>query len=307
MATRFELVLFGEDAAQLRGVGEAVFAEVDRLEAQLSFYRPASELSDLNANAARLPVQLDPRFFSLLQRAAALSRAMQGAFDPTVGPLVRCWGFAGSGGRVPSNAAIAEALGRVGIDRLQFDEETCSVRFDRPGVTLDLGAIGKGYALERAADLLREYEVGAALIHAGTSSVYGLGAPPDNPAGWKIALRHPTRPAEHLTSILLRDRALGVSAPHGKFFTAEGERYGHVLDPRSGRPGRAALLAAVISESPTDADALSTALLTLGEPGLSQLQAGFPGTAALVVVEPAPGEIRSVAAGWEPAIGQRAG
>jgi thiamine biosynthesis lipoprotein len=298
MATRFEIALHGPDAVNLRAVAEEALAEVERLEAQLSFYRPESELSDLNARAAGEWVVLDPRFFALLQHAAELSRHTGGAFDPTVAPLVRCWGFADGAGRVPAEQEIEEARQQVGSDQIEFDEEAFAVRFRRPGVTIDLGAIGKGYAIDRAVAILREQAVSAALLHGGTSSVFGLGSPPESPEGWKIGLRHPTRPDERLTTVVLRDRALGVSAPHGKFFQSEGERYGHVINPRSGRPVRAALLAAVVTDSATEADALSTALLTLGESGLEFIGRRWPDAAALVALESGDGEARVASLAW---------
>jgi thiamine biosynthesis lipoprotein len=191
---------------------------------------------------------------------------------------------------VPAPEEIEAALGQVGVDRLELDPEEFTVGFTVEGMSLDLGAIGKGYAVERAAEILREHEVPAALVHGGTSSVYGLGAPPGE-EGWKVGIRHPTKPEEQLSTVVLRDRALGVSAPHGKFFRQEGEVYGHVLDPRTGYPVRAALLAAVVTDSPRDADAMSTALLTLGEAGLDLIARYAPRADALVVVEQGGGEV----------------
>jgi thiamine biosynthesis lipoprotein len=151
-----------------------------------------------------------------------------------------------------------------------------SVRFAREGVMLDLGAIGKGYAIECAADLLREAGVTSALLHGGTSTIYGLGHPPDQDF-WEIALPDPTNPAgdtapaagisKNLVKIALKDAALSVSAVWGRCFEAEGKRFGHVIDPRTGLPAAHAILAAVALPSATETDALSTALLTLGLDG----------------------------------------
>lgn len=290
MNTRFEVALWGRDEVSLTAAGEEALREIQRLDQQLSFYRDDSDLRELNVYAASRPVPVEPRFFALLQRAVRLSEATGGAFDPTVGPLVRCWGFAGEGGRVPGDEELRAALERVGARHLVLDEERMTVAFARDGVTLDLGAIGKGYALEMAAEILREHELPGALIHGGTSSVYGLGDGSPHENGWQVAVRHPTQEEETVATITLRDRALGVSAPHGRFFTQGGERFGHVLDPRSGRPVQGALLAAVVTASPTDADALSTALLTLGNVGLPLVEQGWPESEALVVVEEGVGE-----------------
>ena len=300
MNTRFEVALCGEDEAHLTPAGEEALREIQLLDQQLSFFRSDSDIRALNVYAATAPMPAEPRLFGLLKRAIAISEAMEGAFDPTTAPLLRCWGLAGEGGRLPSEGELRSALDAVGVGHLQLDEERFTIAFDREGVMLDLGAIGKGYALERAAAILREHEVAGALIHAGTSSVYGLGAPPGAGA-WRIGIRHPTRPDEQLTTVGLRDRALGVSAPHGRFFVHDGERYGHVIDPRTGQPVRGALLAAVAMDSPTDADALSTALLVLGEPGLRTVAACCPGAQALVVLEAGSAEPQTTSIEWEDA------
>src|SRR5438876_11856175 len=139
MATRFELLLPGEDHVRLRAAGEEALGEIERLEAQLSFYRASSEISDLNARAAKEPVAVDPRLFRLLQRAQALSEATEGAFDITVAPLMRCWGFVGGTGRLSDPDELEAARSVVGMQRVELDEESFTVRFASEGVTLDLG------------------------------------------------------------------------------------------------------------------------------------------------------------------------
>jgi FAD:protein FMN transferase len=268
MATRFELLLHGEDPVYLRAAGEEALEEIERLEEQLSFYRPSSEISDLNARAAREPMPVDPRLFRLLQRARELWQATEGAFDITVAPLLRCWGFVGGTGRLPEPEALAAARAVTGMDRVELDEERFTVHFNAEGVMLDLGAIGKGYALERAADLLREAGVSSALLHGGTSTVVAVGVPPEEQS-WSVAIQHPARPEEHVAVVSLRDEALSVSAVHGKAFEEEGRLLGHVIDPRTGQPVEGAQLAAVAGASATETDALSTGLLVLGELGLS--------------------------------------
>jgi thiamine biosynthesis lipoprotein len=287
MATEFELLVYGDRETYLQSVTEAVFAEISRLEAQLSFYAPGSDISDLNRRAAHGPVVVEPRLFHLLQRAQALSEATGGAFDPTVAPLMRCWGFVGASGSMPTAEAIEAARERVGMHHIHLDNAAFTVEFDREGVQLDLGAIGKGYSVECAVELLREFEIEAALLHGGASTVYALGWPPDAEA-WTVAVQRPfdPMPGRYLTQFRLRDESLSVSAPHGKWFASEGRRYGHVIDPRTGYPAGNALLAALVTPSATDGDALSTALLTLGPDGLALLGRLLPGCRALVATAP---------------------
>jgi thiamine biosynthesis lipoprotein len=287
MATEFELLVYGDRESYLQSVTEAVFEEISRLEAQLSFYRPTSDISDLNRRAPFGAVTVEPRLFQLLEKAKKWCEATGGAFDPTVAPLMRCWGFVGASGSLPTEAAIDEARKVVGIHHLQLDARAYTVEFDVEGVQLDLGAIGKGYAVECAVELLREYEITAALLHGGTSTVYALGHPPDADA-WTIAVQRPfeTTAGSHLTEFHLRDEALSISAPHGKWFASEGRRYGHVIDPRTGAPAGRALLAALATASATDSDALSTALLTLGAEGLPLIGSLLPDARALVATVP---------------------
>ncbi len=286
MATRFELVLHGEDPVFLRAAGEEALAEIERLEDQLSLYRPSSEISHVNARAAHEPVRVTPSLFGLLQTAANLHQASSGTFDITIAPLVRCWGFMGGSGQLPERGALAEARERVGMDLVQLDAEKQSVRFSREGVMLDLGAIGKGYAVEQAANVLRELEVSSALLHGGTSTIYALGRPPEAEF-WQVAIPHP-RPVPNvhpLALVSLRDEALSVSDISGKSFVADGKTFGHVIDPRSGEPARNGLLAAVVLPSATETDALSTALLTLGPTGTQKMAAIRPGVRALLAFE----------------------
>jgi len=284
MATRFEILLHGDDMVRLRAAGEEALNEVERLEAHLSLYRPASDISRVNARASFEPVRIEPSLFRLLQHAQKLSRESGGAFDSTIAPLVRCWGFMGGTGQMPEEEEIKEACARVGMDHIALCEEDFTVRFLREGMMLDLGAIGKGYAVECAAEILVEAGAACALIHGGTSTVHALGSPPDAEA-WKVAVQSPEAEAVSaselsqadatqeslsesvLAVVPLKDEAMSVSAVHGRSFVVEGRTFGHVIDPRTGYPAQNALLAAVVLPSATETDALSTALLTLGAVG----------------------------------------
>jgi thiamine biosynthesis lipoprotein len=336
MATRFELVLHGANEVALQAAGEEALEEISRLEAQLSLYRSTSEMARVNARAAREPVRVEPAFFRLLQQAQRLHQESGGAFDVTIGPLMRCWGFVRDTGRFPTSEELAEARANVGMHLVELDPKEFTVRFARPGVMLDLGAIGKGYAIERAVEILREDGVTSALLHGGTSTVHALGQPPNGDV-WKVAIefssiadaaasyplagvrpssaagaspraaasgtanaapasvvsapedgRTPSGDSVLLSAVPLRDEALSVSAVWGKAFQSDEKIYGHVIDPRTGQPADNAMLAAVVVPSATEADALSTALLTLGREGLGQLGAVRPG-ARLLVAGRAPG------------------
>src|SRR5438045_3944317 len=299
MATRFEILLHGENEMSLRAAGEEALNEIERLDAQLSLYNPASELSHINARAARGPVRVEPALFRLLQHAQELTRATEGAFDITVAPLMRCWGFARGTGGLAERTELMEARAKVGMHQVTLNEQDFTIRFAREGVMLDLGSIGKGYALERAAQLLREAGVTSGILHGGTSTVYALGAPPASNA-WKVAVPKPefaeqtislgaTRVNEpsgiekFLAVVPLNDEALSLSAVWGKSFAADDRVYGHVIDPRKGEPVDGAVLAAVALPSATETDALSTALLIDGPGGHERIAGLRAGTRTLVV------------------------
>jgi thiamine biosynthesis lipoprotein len=288
MATRFEVVLHGDNPVALRAAGEEALRLVEQLEAQLSLFRASSEIALLNARAAREPVRVTPILFALLQQAQKLHEESSGAFDITIAPLVRCWGFMGGDGRMPRPEEVAEARTRVGMGLVQLSPSDFTVRFAREGVMLDLGAIGKGYAVERAAEILREAGVTSALLHGGTSTVQAIGQPPGEEF-WKIAIETPSpskdTPPTLLATVPLKDEAMSVSGVWGNSFQVGERTFGHIIDPRTGEPALGTVLAAVVLPSATETDALSTALLTLGRAGHERIASLRPGMRTLVVSE----------------------
>ena len=306
MATRFEIVLHGADSVALRAAAEEALDEVERLEGKLSLYRPDSEVAHLNARAAHQSVRVSPELFRLLEHITQLHEETTGACDITVGPLMRVWGFVGGSGQLPDPEQLDQARQCVGMDLVELDRNSQSVRFGRPGVMLDMGAVGKGYSIEKAAEILREAGVTSALIHGGTSTTYAIGKPPDQDA-WKIAIEHPAPGSDGvspaavsdecaragetpalpgaatLAVVPLVDNALSVSAPSGKSFSVGDQTYGHIIDPRTGAPAGKAILAAVSVSSAMESDALSTALLTLGIAGHETISRLRPDIRTLVV------------------------
>jgi len=300
MATRFEIVLHGENAVALRAAGEEALNEVERIEAQLSLYRPTSEIARVNARGAHEPVRVSPEVFRLIEQAHQLWSETGGAFDISIGPLVRCWGFMGGTGQMPTAEALAEARAKVGMNLIQLDSERLTVSFLREGAVLDLGAIGKGHAVACAAELLREAGIASALIHGGTSTIYAIGHPPQEEA-WKVAIERPLESGEEaqrpLAIVPLTDEALSVSAIWGRSFQSAHKTYGHVIDPRTGQPCEKALLAVVILPSAAETDALSTALLTLGFEGHDSIAHLRPGMRTLLVNRSDQGQLRVEARG----------
>lgn len=271
MGTKFAFTVYarpgdGGTTEVGRIVGEA-FDAVDALERITSVWRTDTEVSYVNAHAASGPVTLSPQLLGLIQYCRKVHDDTQGAFDITVGPLVELWGFRRTDGRppgnVPSNAELSNACARVGSEKLVVNAEKRTVLFGQEGMLLDFGGVGKGLALDMAADILRRNGVTSAALNAGSSSIVTIGAPPQEP-GWKVAIRNPFNEQAALDEIVLRDEALATSADYENFVEVGGKKYGHILDPRTGRPVEGMASVTVIGPSGRDTDALSTAFFVMG-------------------------------------------
>ncbi|HVW39043.1 MAG TPA: FAD:protein FMN transferase [Pirellulales bacterium] len=267
MACEFEVFL---NAGQYRDANDAVVEAldlVDRLEDQLTVYRDTSEIAAINRRAAAEPVAVESRLFALLERAAELHRQTQGAFDITSGPLSKVWGFYRRQGAMPGESDLVAALESVGSQFLELDSAAQSVRFKRPGLELNLGAIGKGYALDRAAETMLGAGICDFLWHGGQSSILARGSAATQGAeepGWLVGVRHPMRPEKQIIEIRLCNRALGTSGAGTQFFRHRGKRYGHIIDPRSGWPAEGVISTTVLAPTAAEADALATAFYILG-------------------------------------------
>jgi len=280
MGTSFTLVEYGHNSAYLQEVASQVFQEIDDLDSQMSNYKPASELSSINRQAARHAVMVEPKLFRLIQDTLEYSRASNGAFDITVGPLMKAWGFFRGRGRLPSKAELAEVLKRIGYQHIRLDASARTIRFDTPGVEIDLGAIAKGYAVDRAVEILRENGISQALVSSGTSSLYALGSPPGE-HGWKISVRNPLDTSKAACVLRLQNLSLAVSGDYEKFFRLGGKVYAHIMDPHTGMPVENMLSTAVVSPSAADSDALSTSFFVEGPGAARHYLASHPNLAAV--------------------------
>jgi len=264
MATDFELILDGDrDARALGSMAEEAYALVQQLEGQLSAYLPASELCWISENAYPGPVAVDPALFRLLLQARGMWEETAGAFDITVGPLVKCWGFFRRQGQIPAEADLARAMDCVGMAHVEFDEAKRTIRFLRPGVELNLGAIGKGFAIDEAMSRLRSWGITCALAQLGGSTVAVMGEPPVS-QGWLLGVRPGGRSTVRVGAVRLQDQAISTSGDFEQYFEVDGRRYGHIIDPRTGYPAEGRLSVCSISPSAARSDALSTALVVMG-------------------------------------------
>lgn len=282
MATRFEVVLFGSRPEALRAAGEEALDEVESVEAWMSPYRTDSSLALLHREAHRYPgepIPVDPRLFAFLSAAIDLAQETEGAFDPTVGPLLRRCGLGVSASVMPVESP---GFAPIGWQHVALDPVRRTVRFLRPGIEFHPGAVGKGWALDRAAEVLREAGVASALLHGGTSSVVALGHPPDA-ENWRVALPQPPVgwrchwPDGAAPEVALMDETLSVSAAWGRSMRTGDDAVPHIFDPRTDRPAKAMAVAAVALPSATASDAWSTALFVDGHAGRQRLESLKPG------------------------------
>ena len=247
------------------GAVTAAFDEARRIDAFLSHYKPDSELSRINAEAAEAPVTVSEEMADLLARCRAYSAASEGAFDITVGALVKAWGFFTGDGSKPMPWTLWLARRNSGYRHMELDRAGRTVQFLRSGLALDPGGIGKGYAVDRVVATLREYGIERALVSFGASSIYALGNSPADGGGWSLDLRKPEEDGGPATTVTLKNEALSTSGSYEKSFLDGGKRYGHILDPRTGRPASGLSAVSVIAPSSIDAEAWSTALFVNGE------------------------------------------
>ncbi len=285
MACRFEVLLDSADAA-LVPAARAALDEVDRIEAALSWFRGTSELSLLNREGARGPVVVSPELFTLLRLCGELQVLSGGAFDPTSTPLSRAWGFLARQGQKPPPEEIEQARPSVGWEHVVLDEREHSVRFARPDLELNLGSVGKGWALDRVAAGLRAAGVTRALLSAGGSSQRAWGRDP-----WEVAL---TSSGETLARLHLREAALGTSGAGEQHFELDGRRYGHLIDPRSGWPAEGVRSATAIAGEAAVADARATAFFIGGPATAEAVCAARPGVVAVLALESEPRTLRVV-------------
>jgi len=268
------------DEKALRAALDAALDEVDRIDRLMSHYKPESPLSQINREAGRGEVVVDQELFAFIEQSTRYSEATDGAFDITVGPLMKAWGFFRGEGHLPERSQLAAARRLVGARHVILDRERRSIRFDSDGIELDLGGIAKGYAVDRAVGILKSRGVTAALISSGGSTVYGLGSPPGRTA-WDVEIQDPLNPSKIAYTVTLKDRSLSVAGSSEKSFEVAGVRYSHIMDPRTGMPVQGMLSVAVLTETGTEGDALDDALFVLGPSKSAEYLKHYPDVEAL--------------------------
>ena len=258
MACRFEVTLPMSTECGVSIASEAL-DEVEEIEKHLSVFKDESAVSLLNRRAASQAVRVDGPLFDLLSFCKKLHDETEGVFDVTSGPLTRCWGFLKREGRLPSNSEIENGKSLVGSEKLVLDAASSTVQFKQVGVEINLGSVGKGYALDVVSKHFKRANE-PALLSAGASSFLATGST----RAWLVGVRQPRAKQKRLASVRLRECAMSTSGSEEQFFEAGGRRFGHIIDSRTGWPAEKVSLVTVVADSAARSDALATAFFVGG-------------------------------------------
>lgn len=289
MATTFEVVVQHEDRLYAQQAASAAFAELARIEGELSRYLETSDITRINHLPANQPLPIGLEAFECLAIGAEIHEQTGGAFDMTVGFLVDAWLDEDKKPRTPSDEELRFAREHTGMDLILLDEPTHAVALTKSPVRVDPGAIGKGYGVDRMAELLREWSIDRALIHGGFSTVLAMDAP-HGAKGWPITLSDPANRQRTLARLELERIAVGASG------VQKGQ---HIIDPRVARPIEGKIAAWSVAPDATRADALSTAFMVMPPREVQAYCREREGVRALLIVEE-PTDRRIIAAGrWK--------
>ncbi len=268
MGAPFEIMVEGQERAASEAI-EAAFEEAARIEGLFTIYRPKSPLAQFNRASENGVMFFNREISALLSEALAYAKNSGGAFDPSAGPLIDLWGFGPGGTRKspPTKKEIDRVFQGVGFESLSLNPETGELKSLKPGLRLNLGGIAKGYAIDRAVQVLKDHQINRGLVNCG-STLYGFGDP-----GWQVTIQHPRSKAGQIAVVMLCNQALGTSGDYERCFLHEGVRYSHLIDPRTGTPVLGMASVSVMASTAMAADALSTAAFVLGaKKGVSFLE-----------------------------------
>lgn len=267
MDTFVEISCYSSDRETVQQAMQDAFEEIERIEKVFSKFDEKSEVSMVNRLAGFGEVNITREMFEVISRSIYYSKITEGSFDITVAPIIDMWNLARKKGTMPDDEAIIEALRHTGYKNIAIDENNLTVRFLDNGMKIDLGGIVKGYAVDRAKDIILSHGIESGLINIG-GNMFAVGAPPGKQS-WKIGIQHPRDKKNIIYKIDLKDRAVSTSGDYERFFTLGGMRFSHIINPMDGRPAEGVVSVTVTADSAEEADALSTAVFVMGvEKGL---------------------------------------
>jgi thiamine biosynthesis lipoprotein ApbE len=260
LGTFVTVTAYGENSERVQAAVTEAFDEIRRVDLLLSIHKAESETARLNEAAGKGPVRVSRELREVLETALRIAERTEGAFDPTIGPLAQLWGFIWKEYRLPSETELNRTLPLVGYKQVQL-HRAGAVSFARPEMSLDFGGIGKGYAVDRAIQVLEARGITNAMVKAG-GDLRVLGAPPGKDA-WEVQIEDAKKQRKRAT-VRLRDSALSTSGNYENYFEVDGRRYSHIIDPRTGLPIQGIASCTVIAKTCTESDAFATGFFVLG-------------------------------------------
>lgn len=262
MGSRFDITVVADDTLQANQfIGHAV-SEIARIEKLISSWDPNSQTSEINRNAGIKPVQVDRELFELIERAIGISRLTDGAFDISYASMDNIWKFDGSMTEMPTDEQIKAAVNKIGFDNIELDDKKLSVFLKQEGMKIGFGAIGKGYAADKAKSLLMSEGVVAGIVNA-SGDMNTWGKQPDG-QDWKVAITNPIDHNKAFALLPVSNGAVVTSGNYEKYVSFAGKRYAHIIDPRTGYPSTGIMSVTVFAPKAELADALATAVFVMG-------------------------------------------
>src|SRR5499427_2458215 len=291
MGTYVRVTLVTTDSAASAPLAQHVLQVFTRIDSLMSNWTTTSEVARLNREAGHGPTVVDPEVARVIAVSLDVWRGSEGAFDITVEPLMRAWGFLGGHPHVPSPDSAAAAFHRVGGRQVHFDSTARTLRFDNDQVRIDLGGIAKGYAVQVAAETLLAHGIHDALVDL-SGNMFALGTPP-GVSHWRIGIRDPRDRLPYFARLPLREQGISTSGKYEQFVAANGKTYGHIMDPRTGRPADGLLSVTLVTPSAFTCDAWDTPLFVLGVDEAKRV-ARRRDDIDVILVEPGAGDVDTV-------------
>ncbi len=281
MGGRFDITIVDRDSLSAEGHIDSVIAEVARIEALISDWKPESQISQVNRNAGIMAVKVDREVLQLTQRAIRFSELTNGAFDISFAAMEKIWRYDGSMTRMPDSAAVRRAVAKVGYRNIIVDTIASTIFLKLPGMKIGFGALGEGYATDRCRDMLLAKGVPAGIVNA-TGDMSTWGRQPDG-SRWTIGIRDPFRPGSFYAIMPLRTSAVTTSGSYEKYIELDGRRYSHIINPATGYPATGLSSVTVFGPSAEQSNAFSTSIMIIGAAAGKALLKRFPGYSAIMV------------------------